>query len=68
MSPSRQTKPLLIKDQQLLEKLFLVRKIQRSPRPGLKQKASQNSGEAKLSSEFTRVILLARSNCDTHGK
>jgi hypothetical protein len=42
---------LLIKDQQLLQNC-LVRKIQRSPRPGLKQKASQNSGEAKLSSQF----------------
>jgi hypothetical protein len=31
---------LLIKDQQLLENC-LFRKIQRSPRPGLKQKASQ---------------------------
>jgi hypothetical protein len=47
---------LLIKDQQLPGNC-LVRKIQRSPRPGLKQKASQNSGKAKLSSQFTQAIF-----------
>jgi hypothetical protein len=33
------------KDQQILSRNCLFRKIQRSPRPGLKQKASQYPGE-----------------------
>jgi hypothetical protein len=46
VSLSRQAKPLLVKDRQIPQNC-LFRKIQRSPRPGLKQKGSQNPGKPK---------------------
>jgi hypothetical protein len=47
----------------------LFRKIQRSPRPGLKQKANQYSGEPKFTSQSTSSFQSAgNTNCDTHGK
>jgi hypothetical protein len=48
----------------------LFRKIQRSPRPGLKQQASQYSGEPKFTSQFTSFLpkSAGNSNRDTHGK
>jgi hypothetical protein len=53
---SRQTKPLLVDDRQIVQNC-LFRKIQRSPRPGLKQKASQNPGEPNFHRNFYRTVF-----------
>jgi hypothetical protein len=59
---SRRTKLWLAKYQQIPQNC-LVRKIQRSPRPGVKQKAGQKPGKLKVI-----AIPVDRSNCDTHEK
>jgi hypothetical protein len=71
-SLSGQSKPLAGQNQHIFPRNCLFRKIQRSPRPGLKQKASQNPGEPNFRRNYQtvfRVILpTGQETIATHGK
>jgi hypothetical protein len=70
MSSALKTCQTLAGQVQQIPQHCLFRKIQRSPRPGLKQKANRYPGKPKLTSQFTRLLKnpASQSNCDTHGK
>jgi len=70
MSSALKTNQTLAGQVQQISQHCLFRKIQRSPRPGLKQKTSRYPGKPKFTSQSTRLLEnpASQTNCDTHGK